>query len=98
MALHPQSLISSTRHHRFILCVFLWVASLADISGLNAQQVEKTDTIVPQRDLIDVVSEIFKPGERQVTESDKKVSFSLIPIAGASAPSGKVAFFIVKRI
>ena len=91
MALHPQSLISSTRHHRFILCVFLWVASLADISGLNAQQAEKTDTIVPQRDLIDVVSEIFKPGERQVTESDKKVSFSLIPIAGASAPSGKVA-------
>lgn len=62
-------------------------------SVLQAQQsgLQDTASIVPQLDLIDVVTSIFKPSERTVSASDKKVSFSLVPIAGASAPSGKVA-------
>ncbi len=65
-------------------------------SGLHAQATYDGDTTdtVPQKDLIEVVSSLFssreKEAEIEAGRTDKKVNFSLIPVAGASAPSGKV--------
>lgn len=74
-----------------------WGFFLLSPSGLHAQATPDRNTTdsVPQKDLIEVVSSIFssreKEAEIEAGRTDKKVNFSLIPVAGASAPAGKVA-------
>jgi hypothetical protein len=62
-------------------------------AGMGYSQNPETDTVnaVAQKDLIDVLLKTFKLEHQEKARADKKVNFSIVPIAGAASPTGKVA-------
>ncbi|MBL7857563.1 MAG: BamA/TamA family outer membrane protein [Cyclobacteriaceae bacterium] len=76
----------------FKLPLLCWSIVLSVTGGSMYAQGHSSDTaMVAQKDLVDVLLKSFKLEQKEKTRTDKKVNFSFIPVAGASAPSGRVA-------
>ena len=71
-----------------VLSIAVWIT--AEQGYAQAPDTDTTKAVV-EKDLVDVLIKAFKLEQKEKQRTDKKVNFSIIPIAGASSPSGKVA-------
>lgn len=79
-------------HVKFSIYCLFKTSALTLLILLATQQVEaQQSTDSTQVDLIDVIVETFHIKQKDKDESDKRVSFSFVPVAIGASPSGKVA-------